>query len=130
MTESHAVKNPLAFIIEDNESVAEVFQVALERAQFEIELIQDGRTALDRLAIATPALILLDLHLPYVSGEEILRYIRAEQRLTETRVILATADLLKAKSLEDEADFVLVKPFGFIQLHELAKQLRLSLSNI
>ena len=58
MTESPTVKNPLAFIIEDNEAVAEVFQVALERAQFEIELIQDGRTALDRLAIATPALMM------------------------------------------------------------------------
>ncbi|HET8669635.1 MAG TPA: hypothetical protein VFM05_03125, partial [Candidatus Saccharimonadales bacterium] len=59
----------------------------------------------------------------------ILRYIRTDQRLAETQVILATADLLKAKSLESEADFVFVKPFGFIQLHELAKQLRLSLSN-
>ena len=130
MTESPTVKNPLAFIIEDNETVAEVFQVALERAEFEIELIQDGRTALARLAVATPVLILLDLHLPHVSGEEILRYIRTDQRLAETQVILATADLLKAKSLEGEADFVFVKPFGFIQLHELAKQLRLSLSNI
>ncbi|MCK6624022.1 MAG: response regulator [Anaerolineae bacterium] len=128
MTDMPADKNPLALIIEDNEAVAEVFQTALERAQFEIELMRDGRTALDRLAVVTPALVLLDLHLPHVSGQAILRYIRTEERLAKTIVILATADVLKAENLKEEADFILVKPFGFIQLHELAKQICASLS--
>jgi DNA-binding response OmpR family regulator len=128
MTESETVKNPLALIIEDSQAVAEIFQRAFEWADFEIELITDGRTALDRLATVTPAVILLDLHLPHVSGEEILRYIRSNTRLAKTQVILATADLMKAKSLEGEADFIMVKPFGFIQLHELAKRLRSSLT--
>lgn len=128
MTGSPTVKNPLALIIEDNEAVAHVFQVAIEQAQFEIELIQNGRTALDRLAVVTPALILLDLHLPHVSGQEILRYVRMDERLAKTPVILATADVTKAETLKEEADFVLIKPFGFVQLHELAKRLRFSLS--
>ncbi|GAB4415562.1 MAG: hypothetical protein Fur0044_10670 [Anaerolineae bacterium] len=128
MTDMPADKNPLALIIEDNEAVAEIFQTALERANFEIELMRDGRTALDRLAMVTPALVLLDLHLPHVSGQVMLRYIRTEERLDKTIVILATADVLKSENLKEEADFVLVKPFGFIQLHELAKQIRASLS--
>lgn len=128
MTELSTVKNPLALIIEDNELVTEVFRVALERAEFEIEIIQDGHNALERLAVVTPAIVLLDLHLPYISGETILRHIRTDPRLAKTQVILATADLIKAENLKQEADFVLLKPFGFIQLHELAKQLRLSLA--
>ncbi len=124
MTDSPAVKNPLALIIEDNEAVAEICRVALEKAQFEVQLVQDGHMALDRLAAITPALILLDLHLPNVSGQQVLRHIRTSERLAETRVILSTADLPKSESLQNEVDFVLVKPFGFTKLYELAKELR------
>ncbi|MBI1881108.1 MAG: response regulator [Chloroflexi bacterium] len=128
MTDSSVVKNPLALIIEDNEAVSEIMQTAVAWAGFEVELIRDGRSALDRLATITPALVLLDLHLPRVSGDEVLRFIRSETRLAKTRVIIATADLIRAERLEGEADFVLVKPFGFTQLHDLAKQIRSSLS--
>lgn len=126
MIQLSSLKNPLALIIEDNELVVSIFKLAIERANFEVEHIADGRTALDRLAIITPALILLDLHLPHVSGENILNYIRAQERLAKTRVVLATADVSKADSLKHRVDFVLVKPFGFNQLHHLAKQVRLS----
>ena len=127
MAERPAAKNPLAFIIEDNESVAEVFKIAIEQAEFETEVMHDGQTALERLATATPALVLLDLHLPFVSGAEILRYIRTEPQLAKTRVILATADLIRAEILEHKVDFVLTKPFGYTRLYELAKELRASL---
>jgi two-component system, OmpR family, KDP operon response regulator KdpE len=126
MIESHSETKPLALIIEDNDSVAEICRIALERAQFEVELAQDGRTALERLTTITPALIILDLHLPHVSGNQILHQIRSNDRLAGTRVILTTADLPRAESLQNEVDFVLVKPFGFIKLYELAKELHSS----
>ena len=124
MIESSSTKNPLALIIEDNAAVAGIFKIAIERAEFEVEHIGDGRTALERLAVVTPVLILLDLHLPHIPGEQILHYIRAEERLAKTQVILASADLPKVASLEHMADFVLVKPFGFNQLHNLVMRLR------
>jgi CheY-like chemotaxis protein len=124
MTESFAGGNPLALIIEDNDAVAEICQVALEKAQFAVELVQDGRMALDRLAAITPALILLDLHLPKVSGQQVIHYIRTTERLGKTRIVLSTADLPRSESLQDEVDFVLLKPFGFTKLYELAKELR------
>lgn len=127
MTKTPATKNPLALIIEDNEAVGEVFKAAFKHAHFDIEFIRDGSIALDRLAVTTPAIILLDLHLPHVSGQQILNYVHGEERLAKTQIILATADLPRAESLEHEVDFVLVKPFGFIRLHELVKQLRPSL---
>lgn len=124
MTDVPAAKNPLALIIEDNEAVAEICQVALEKAQFEVELVHDGHMALDRLATITPTLILLDLHLPNVSGQQVLRHIRTSERLTKARIILSTADLPRSEGLQNEVDFVLLKPFGFTRLYELAKELR------
>lgn len=77
-----------------------------------------------RLAVISPALVVLDLHLPSFSGIDILRHIRADERLAETRVILATADAIMADSLREESDLVLLKPISVTQLRDLAIRLR------
>ena len=115
---------PMALIIEDDPKLAFIFAEALRSAEFETEILPDGRTARDRLTDITPAVVVLDLHLPYLSGRDLLYHIRADQRFVETRVILATADSVLAESLQEEADLVLLKPISPIQLRDLAKRLR------
>ena len=115
---------PLAVIVEDNDSVARVFRAAADRAGFQTEWIPDGQQALQRLAELTPDLVVLDVHLPFVSGREIMKHIRSNPRMTLTWVVVATADLAAARDLEQAADFVLEKPCGFTELYELAKKLR------
>ena len=124
MTDLAADENLLALVIEDSSAVGEIFKIAIERVGFEVELIPDGQVALERLAVVIPAFILLDLHLPNVSGEQILDYIRAQPRLAKTRVVLASADMMKALSLKDKVDLVLVKPVGFNELCQVARQVR------
>lgn len=115
---------PLAFIIEDDEVIAEVLKIALREAKYRPIYISDGKTALDQLNATVPALVVLDLHLPRMPGITVLRSIRKDDRLKETRVMVITADTLMAESLRGEADVVLVKPFGFNQLREQARRLR------
>ena len=124
MTDLAADKNLLALVIEDNGAVGEIFKLAIERAGFEVELIPDGQVALERLAVVIPVFILLDLHLPNVSGEQLLDYIRAQERLAKTRVVLASADLMMATRLKDQVDLVLIKPLGFNELYQVARQVR------
>jgi DNA-binding response OmpR family regulator len=112
-----------AMIIEDNEDLAIIFAEALQAAGFDTGIIQDGSTALTRLESCVPNIIILDLHLPHVSGEDILKQIRADERLVETRVIIATADPRMADMLKDQADLVLLKPISFGQLRDLAGRL-------
>lgn len=115
---------PFALIIEDNKDHAIIFTEALKAAGYETETVHDGETALARLAAAAPALVVLDLRVPRVPGSEILRYIRADDRLAETRVILATGDHITAERLQNEAEVVLIKPIDFIQLRDLAVRMR------
>lgn len=115
---------PLAVIVEDNDSVARVFRAATDRAGFETEWIPDGQQALRRLGELSPDLVVLDVHLPFVSGREIMKHIRAHPSMTLTWVVVATADIAAARDLEQAADFVLEKPCGFTELYELAKKLR------
>jgi CheY-like chemotaxis protein len=112
-----------ALIIEDNSDLAIIFSQALQAAGFATGIIQDGDQALARLAITTPDVVVLDLHMPRVSGVEILRRIRADARLAGTRVIVATADMRATDMLQDQADLVLIKPVSFTQLRDLAGRL-------
>lgn len=119
------MSNPLALIVEDDIDLASIFAEALAAADFDTEVIHDGQAALDRLKEVAPALILLDMHLPHVQGEEILRAIRADSRLDETRVVIATADAGAAQSQTGSlANTVLIKPVRFSQLRHLASRLR------
>ena len=110
----------LAFVIEDDESHANLFSEALEKAGFEVEIIRDGKTALSRLSHATPVVVVLDINLPYVSGVDILHHIRSDERLVKTRVIIASANSHVAATLHNEADLVLTKPISYFQLRDLA----------
>lgn len=120
----------LALVIEDDPDLSTIFSEALTAAQFEPEIIRDGALALERLAVTLPSVVVLDLHLPNVSGAEILDKIRADSRLAKTRVILATADARMAEALQkkDQADLVLVKPVSFGQLRDLANRMRATMA--
>ena len=109
-----------ALIIEDNLDLAVVFAQALQAAGYATGIIEDGSQALARLAVATPDVVVLDLHISLVSGAEILRQIRADARLDKTRVIVATADSRVPDVLREQADLVLIKPVSFSQLRDLA----------
>ena len=115
--------SPLALIFEDDPKQKIVFERALQLAGFATEVVLDGLQAKSRISGTPPALILLDIHLPYVSGLEILRLIQADSRWAETPVIVATADIFHAKELQGQVE-VLVKPVGVDQLRQIASRLR------
>lgn len=118
------MSNPLAFVIEDDEDHIELFSEALRKAGFDIEVIPSGENALARLAESTPNLVVLDLHLPNVSGADILHHIRSTPRLAKIRVMIVSADTQMAAMLRDKADLTLTKPVSYFQLRELAVRLR------
>jgi CheY-like chemotaxis protein len=119
------MEKPLALIIEDDQKLADIFSLSMQAAEFQTEIVANGQAALTRLAEIVPAVVVLDLHLPQVSGEKILQQIREDERLAQkTRVMLATADALMAEELRGEADLVLLKPISPAQLRDLAARLR------
>jgi DNA-binding response OmpR family regulator len=77
------VDKPTAFVIEDNKNLALAFAEALGEANYNTEVIYDGKTAKERLEVTTPAIVILDLHIPHIKGKEILNYIRSEERLKD-----------------------------------------------
>ena len=90
-------------LVEDTEEHGVLMRRALERGRLKPRLfwIKDGKAALDFLhnrdvyadgeANPRPDLILLDLKLPKVSGLEILKHIKGEERLRDIPVVILTA---------------------------------------
>jgi DNA-binding response OmpR family regulator len=113
----------LALIIEDDEDLSFIFAEAMRVAGFEPENIRDGQVAMKRLAEVTPAVIVLDLHLPHVAGTDLLKQIRETDHLKKVRVVVATADARLAEQTDRQADFVLIKPISFSLLRDLAIRL-------
>jgi len=114
---------PFAIIIEDDPRLGKVFEAALQRVGFENVLDADGNQYVVFLNNQKPDLLILDMHLPFASGPEILAGLRAEPRWAQIPVIIVTADLFLAKSFEAKGEQVLLKPFMASRLAEVAVHL-------
>lgn len=115
---------PLALIVEDEADLAIIFAKALRNAGYDTEAILDGGAALTRLSTATPSLVVLDLKLPLVPGDEVLHKVRANPRLADTKVIITTGYARLAERFGAQADYTLMKPVSYANLRDLAARLR------
>ena len=111
---------PLALILEDDPKLSELYETVLKSCHYETNVIDSGKEAQKSLATLTPTLILLDIHLPYVSGMELLEQIQADARFNGTTTIVMTADLYTAKELEGHVEHVLLKTHGITRLRDIA----------
>jgi DNA-binding response OmpR family regulator len=104
-------------IIEDDSDIAESLQYNFRREGFSSIVAESGEKGL-RLALNEknpPALILLDLMLPGMSGMEICKRLRREPLTEKTPIIMLTAktdEADKIAGLEIGADDYIVKPFS------------------
>jgi DNA-binding response OmpR family regulator len=113
-------------IAEDEESIVASLEFLMRQCGFETRVARDGERALGCLAEFRPDLVLLDIMLPGRSGFEICRFIRADQALAGTRVLMLTAkggggD--EARGLAAGADDYLTKPFSTRELVARARAL-------
>lgn len=116
----------LAIVVEDDEDLAHIFAEALRGVGFDVEIMVDGHAAQERLKDGVaPYLILLDMHIPHISGADLLtNIIRKDKRLAKAIVIITTADARMGEAYTELADFVMIKPISFIQLRDLTSRLR------
>lgn len=114
-------------LVEDDKRDLELTLIALERSQLanEVVVLRDGAQALDYLRRegdyadrieGKPAVILLDLKLPKVTGLEVLEAVRADPALRSVPVVMLTSSQEEAdvvKSYELGVNAYVVKPVAF-----------------
>jgi DNA-binding response OmpR family regulator len=105
-------RHPRILVVEDDPTVAEVVARYLERDGFDVEAVEDGISALDKVAADPPDLMILDLMLPGLDGLEVFRRVRS---FAPVPVIMLTArgdEHDRVMGLELGADDYVGKPFS------------------
>src|SRR5690606_24347381 len=115
---------PIALIVEDDRDILALFRHVLDVAGYHTEIVLDGKDAMERLGSLTPDIVLLDLQLPRMSGLDILKNIRSEERLKNIPVVVITAYAPMADTLPVEPDLLLLKPVDINQLSNLVQRLQ------
>ncbi len=104
-------------VIDDDENLRDTIGVLLEREGFRAILAADAKSGLDHAVLGKPALILVDLRLPDLSGVEICKRLRTSGIQTPIIVLSAVGEEIdKVLLLEMGADDYVVKPFGTREL--------------
>ena len=134
------MKNKVILLVEDNPSDIGLTQRALAKSHIanEMVVVEDGQEALDYLfgggqftdrdVNELPALILLDLKLPRVTGLEVLRQIRADERTSRVPVVILTTSQEEpdiAQGYDLHANSYVRKPVDFTKFVEAIQHMGL-----
>ena len=101
-------------VCEDNKLVMKTLSVVLEKDGFKVDLAEDGLVAFELLQKTVYDLILVDIHLPFHSGLEIIKFLRSDLKMgTPVFVLSAFSDAeMQRQAGEMEIDGYMLKPFN------------------
>src|ERR1043165_5476857 len=106
-------------VVEDDVDIAETVKYNLEAEGFVVEVATSGEDGLSRALDSPPALIILDLMLPGISGVDVCRKLRMENETRRTPIIMLTAKASendRIAGLDSGADDYIAKPFSVREL--------------
>ncbi|HET8990178.1 MAG TPA: response regulator transcription factor [Acidimicrobiales bacterium] len=109
--------NPYVAIVDDDPSIRTALGRALRIENYDVELFEDGTSALKSVQLRAPDAIVLDLQLPDIDGLEVCRRIRRGGDATPI-LMLTARDAVndRVEGLDVGADDYLVKPFDLAEL--------------
>jgi len=99
-------------VVDDDESIRELAGLYLQKEGYEVLSAADGPQALEATREARPALVVLDIMLPGMSGFEVCRALRQESDVPILMLTARDEDVDKIVGLELGADDYLTKPFN------------------
>jgi CheY-like chemotaxis protein len=114
-------------VAEDDPASCKLVCLLLQKLGLEVHPAQDGRRALELVKELAPHLVLMDLHMPLMSGPEAVRALRADSQAPQPLVVMLSANIFADRDAHDlsalgVAEF-LTKPVDRVQLHAMLSRL-------
>ena len=107
-------------IAEDDPDIRGLVSIAATKAGLKVlEVVSDGRAALNAIATHQPDLAILDISMPEMTGIEVCRAVRADASIGDVRILLLSASVEEEAveaGLSAGADHFLAKPFSTREL--------------
>jgi two-component system response regulator RegX3 len=107
---------PPILVVEDEPALAESIQYSLEREGFRVVVALDGERGVELFRTEEPALVLLDLMLPKLSGLDVCRIVRDSSAVPILILTAKDSEADKVTGLELGADDYITKPFSMREL--------------
>ena len=120
---------PRISVINDNPDFLALMSAILDdEAGYEVTQFSGERTTMAELAASEPDLIIVDLLLGGASGWELVTLARADERLADVPIIVASADVIALRDREAELQRIgnihmMAKPFGIDDMTDLVVSL-------
>jgi len=114
-------------VVDDEPQIRRALRAGLASQGYDVEVVETGEAALDCAAAHPPALLILDLTLPGISGLEVCRQLREWSKAPILVLSAHGQERDKVDALDLGADDYLTKPFG---MDELLARVRASLRRI
>lgn len=118
-------------VIDDKNELLHLMRRVLEDEEYQVSLLQDGREAFAQVRAQLPDLVILDLKLGDISGQDVLKQLKHDPVTVEIPVIVYTAAVLEAEEVSqliesDQARYstvqVVQKPFELEALLALVEK--------
>jgi CheY-like chemotaxis protein/anti-sigma regulatory factor (Ser/Thr protein kinase) len=109
-----------ALLVDDDAMNRALGQIIMEGFNMEVSLANDGKEAMEVFEKEKFDVVLLDIHMPEVSGLEVAHFIRKHVKDRDVKIIAVTADILQEEEVfasSEEIDDVLIKPYREINLY-------------
>ena len=90
--------NRSVLIVDDETDLAESLRELLEDEGYQVKVAADGREAMGELSLWRPCVIILDLIMPVMSGNELYAAMQADPNLADIPVIVSTSDPSRSPS--------------------------------
>jgi two-component system chemotaxis response regulator CheY len=92
------VSHKTVLVVDDDVDIRESLRDAFEDAGYLVHCAANGREALDALRLERPCVVVLDLIMPIMSGNELYEAMQADPKLADVPVIMSTSDVSRAPS--------------------------------
>ena len=116
--------NAPIFIIEDDVEQLSLFAAMVSELPYPLLTAVSGEHALEILRTTVPALVITDLVMQDVPGAQIVRYVRADERMERTKIIIVTSyEPYVTPTDRQLADRVLIKPIKKPDLIQAVREL-------
>ncbi len=109
----------LIYSVEDDEDISLIINKTLTKQGFTVKSFENGKKFLEQFKLETPDIVLLDLMLPDMSGSDIIKKIRSNQKHDNVHIIVVSAKHMtmdKVENLDLGADDYIEKPFDLLEL--------------
>jgi CheY-like chemotaxis protein len=110
-------------VVDDRNELLHLMRRVLEDEQYQVSILQEGKDAFSKVKSMVPDLLILDLKLGDMSGQDVLKQIKSDSATSDIPVIVYTAAVLEA---EEVSRLIESDPLRYNEVHLLRKPFELT----